>query len=247
MAKLNLNDLDGLVSGFEAVLENGSEEDVQQFLVSNDILLDGFSEYGGVVKLSKVKLGAEHVTDFVLLHAVPKHSNFRRPGVTFVEIERPNCPLFTKSGDPAAALTHAIRQTQDWSMWVQANRDYASKTLQQSLQTLVKNQPDYAKSRRSVVFDDGDLEEAVSCMARVGFGERYLIIAGRRRSLSMLDRLRLERLNEDSRHTSIVTYDDLLDRFLRRLRWARQFDQAPNPADRADENRKKRGSRRSSA
>ncbi|MES1242112.1 MAG: Shedu anti-phage system protein SduA domain-containing protein [Acidobacteriota bacterium] len=224
MTKLNLGGLDGLVSDFEAVLKNGSEEDVQQFLIANDILLDGFSEYGGVIKLSKVKLGAEHVTDFVLLHAVPKYSNSRRPGITLVEIERPDCPLFTKSGDPAAALTHAIRQTQDWSMWIQANRDYASKTIQQSLEKLVKKQQVNAMGRLSAVFDNGEVEEAADCMARVGFGERYLIIAGRRHSLSMLDRLRLERLNEESRQTSIVTYDDLLDRFLRRVRWARQFE-----------------------
>lgn len=44
---------------------------------------------------------------------------------TLVEIERATHHLFTKNGDPSAALTHALRQIIDWRQWVEDNLSYA--------------------------------------------------------------------------------------------------------------------------
>ena len=35
--------------------------------------------------------------------------------------------MFTKKGNPTKALTHAIRQIQDWRAWLKRNYDYASR------------------------------------------------------------------------------------------------------------------------
>jgi hypothetical protein len=44
-----------------------------------------------------------------------------------VEIESPKAKMFTKAGDPSATLNHAIRQVQDWRVWLKRNQDYASR------------------------------------------------------------------------------------------------------------------------
>jgi hypothetical protein len=44
---------------------------------------------------------------------------------TLVEIERTTHNIFTKNGDPTAALTHALRQIIDWRQWVEDNLSYA--------------------------------------------------------------------------------------------------------------------------
>ncbi len=68
------------------------------------------------------KLGLQYVTDFLI---ADRHS----AGYiwTAVELESPKAIMFTKSGDPSARLTHAIRQITDWRIWLERNRDYAAR------------------------------------------------------------------------------------------------------------------------
>jgi antiviral defense system Shedu protein SduA len=49
-----------------------------------------------------------------------------------VELERPQAKIFTAKGDPSAALTHALRQIDDWRDWLSRSRDYASRPREQS-------------------------------------------------------------------------------------------------------------------
>jgi hypothetical protein len=44
-----------------------------------------------------------------------------------VELESPLAKMFTKSGNPSAPLTHAIKQIQDWRMWLAVNQNYAAR------------------------------------------------------------------------------------------------------------------------
>jgi hypothetical protein len=46
---------------------------------------------------------------------------------------------------------------------------------------------------------------------------RYLVIAGRRASMTIDDRLRLSQMNNDLQDIKIVTYDVLIDRIFRQL------------------------------
>jgi hypothetical protein len=80
------------VRGLEQLLGTSpSEEDLQKYLNEHPILLC----HDAIEVNPKVKLGSEHVTDYVV----------RRGGTDYilVEIEPSEHPLFTKSGDPTRA------------------------------------------------------------------------------------------------------------------------------------------------
>ena len=40
--------------------------------------------------------------------------------------------MFNKNGDQSAALTHALRQVDDWREWLSQNRDYAARPRERS-------------------------------------------------------------------------------------------------------------------
>ena len=99
------------------------EEDIQQFLQMNpQLLIQHLGGGHGRWVLPKQKLGAEHVTDFVIAE---KHSfGFEWQAV---ELESPLRPMFNKNGDPSQYLNHAIRQVTDWRAWLKSNQAYASR------------------------------------------------------------------------------------------------------------------------
>lgn len=98
-----------------------SEEEIHQFLVRYPVFLPLWFPYQNTI-FSKMPLGNQHITDF-------SFARMDSPGVTwhFVEIEKPQDPLFTQSGDPTTKLTHAIRQLHDWETWFINNRDYVQR------------------------------------------------------------------------------------------------------------------------
>lgn len=99
------------------------EEDIQQFLQANPkFLIQHLGGGHGRWVIPKQKLGAEHVTDFLIAE---KHS-FGQEWQA-VELESPLKPMFNKNGDPSQHLSHAIRQIQDWRSWLSHNQNYASR------------------------------------------------------------------------------------------------------------------------
>lgn len=99
------------------------EHDLQEFLQNNPILLIQHLGGGqGRWVISKPRLGAEHVTDFLIGERHSAGFDWQA-----VELENPNAPMFTKRGDPSKQLTHAIRQILDWRAWLQRNQNYASR------------------------------------------------------------------------------------------------------------------------
>lgn len=98
------------------------EEDVQQFLQKEPMLLIQHLGGGhGRYVIPKQRLGSQYVTDFVIGE---RHSG----GMEWqaVELESPKATMFTKKGDPTAALNHAIRQIHDWRAWLTRNQPYAA-------------------------------------------------------------------------------------------------------------------------
>jgi hypothetical protein len=189
---------------------HGTEEDIHKFLWSNAFLLDLF--YEGGYMLSKWPLGNKHISDFVVF-GYRNWTNDVGIHATLIEIEKPSRKLFTKAGDPASVLTHALRQLQDWKAWHARNSDYFSRTVQSFLS------PDLAtagriKSTRSLTgfYTDlllGLMDQHVSCS--------FKIIAGRRADLTLADRIRLDEMNNSLNGISIMTYDALLEGWMRRL------------------------------
>lgn len=110
--------LECTVKRFRELLNtNPDEASVHKFLKDNIALLSFSAEEVS----SKISLGNEHVTDFVI--------QSRDCEYILVEIEAPTHKLFTRNGNPTAALTHAIRQTSDWRDWIAENTDYARRSM----------------------------------------------------------------------------------------------------------------------
>ncbi len=72
------------------------------------------------------RLGSQHVPDFVIGDADSSGRHW-----VAVELEGPQRPLFNRSGDPSRYLWHAIRQIVDWRVWLDMNRDYATRPPEQ--------------------------------------------------------------------------------------------------------------------
>jgi hypothetical protein len=113
MEPKRIKELEKLLSSFESVLNSSKEQDIHIFLDKNHDLLK-FNTYGGFVS-SKFKLADKYIPDFVTIEHMIQALN---TPITFIEIERANKKLFTKSGDPTSFLTHAVRQVQDWKAWI---------------------------------------------------------------------------------------------------------------------------------
>jgi hypothetical protein len=121
------------------VLDSAHERHVQRVVEEYPRLLTQHlcTQMGWVVP--QKRLGSEHVTDFLIAEQLS-------PGIYWqaVELESPKSPLFTKSGDPSRQLTHAIRQIQDWRIWIASNQAYASRSRKDNglgLQEISPNLP----------------------------------------------------------------------------------------------------------
>lgn len=109
------------VAEFEALLESAArEEEAHQFLKANPAVL-GLTSV--IDPISKLPLGSDFVTDFVL-DEIPY-------GFVLVEIEKATTRLFKKTSPPERTqeLNHAIEQVEHWRAWVGRNHAYIAAKL----------------------------------------------------------------------------------------------------------------------
>lgn len=187
-----------LAQEFEAVLNRHREEEIHTFLAAHPMLLPSAS-----LPLSKFRLGGSYVVDFLLLSR-NYWSNSPSPLLTLVELERADGALFTRAGDPTSFLTHALRQVQDWKLWVSDNRASLNTALHRRVDAIA-------------LPADRDERETFRFLARglpYGFGERYFVTAGRRAKMTITERLRLSQMNSALHPIQVITYDVLLERLL---------------------------------
>ena len=113
----------GNLATYEAALAAAKDEPaMQRFLEANPFLLvQHLAGPGGAWVIPQKQLGSEHVTDFLIAEKAVG-------GLTWyaVELERPQAKVFNAKGDQSAALTHALRQIDDWRHWLSHNRDSGS-------------------------------------------------------------------------------------------------------------------------
>ena len=96
------------------------EEELQIFLRNHpEFIYPDFIEC-----YPKLPLGAEYATDYVLL--VQGHQG---PAYVFVEIERPDKPLFTDAGHFSHQFTQAKNQLLQWDNWITTNHAYLADKL----------------------------------------------------------------------------------------------------------------------
>lgn len=117
-----------LAETFKELLDSGAgEEALHVFLKQHPAALMRWCGVSGSPSrlISKASLHS-HVTDFAV--GEWRHTTSRWQW-TLVELERPEFRMFTKAGDPAHELSHALRQIADWRAWIQANMHFARTLL----------------------------------------------------------------------------------------------------------------------
>ncbi len=187
---------------FEMVLGSSDEQVVHSFLETHPELF-GFLRDRGIIK-SKFRLADAFIPDFISFGSGPSYNDIR-PHISFIEIERSTMPLFTKAGDPASGLTHAIRQVQNWKHWITNNRMY----FQQILANILAEE--MRKIRKNWLIDQQFRGLQGDYGLPGGFKDRYIVIAGRRNTMTVPDRILLAQMNDDLHGIQIITYDVLLD------------------------------------
>lgn len=78
----------------------------------------------GTYVIPQKRLGAEYVTDFLVLGV-----NSLGPQWVAVELEAPRHELLTKAGDLRSSVLHAMTQINDWRDWLTTNVAYAQTEL----------------------------------------------------------------------------------------------------------------------
>jgi len=79
------------------------EQPVQEFIEKHPIML---AKYSATRLFIKPNIIGKFQSDFAILDS--------RKHLLFIEIEKPNLPIFTKKGYPTSNLQHAINQVNDW-------------------------------------------------------------------------------------------------------------------------------------
>lgn len=105
---------------FEKLLDDKTkEEELQVFLKNHSFILHPSAE-----SIPKKKLGEDFVTDFVLVA-----TTMQGPTYILVELERASHPLLTKELTLSSPVSHAIKQTRDWDVWLEKNKAYLQSKL----------------------------------------------------------------------------------------------------------------------
>jgi hypothetical protein len=107
-----------IVLNWKELLSNKhlKEEAYHQFLAEHAGIFFG-SPGGCYTCASKVDLGSDHQTDFVVPHDEGSYGFIYE----FIEIESPHSPAFTSKGAPSQRLVNAIQQVTNWRDWLAAN------------------------------------------------------------------------------------------------------------------------------
>ena len=105
---------------FEKLLNDATkDEELQVFLKSHSFILHPSAEC-----IPKKKLGEDFVTDFVLVA-----TTMQGPSYILVELERASHPLLTRDLTFSSPVSHAIKQTRDWDVWLEKNKAYIQNKL----------------------------------------------------------------------------------------------------------------------
>ena len=112
-----LSDYDTTVSNYEKIINDPKVEEpkIQKFFEDNPLLLDR-----KITKLySQKSFGGEKFPDFFTIMHDGTH--------ILVEIEKPQCSLYTKKGNPSSDFSHAEEQVREYLAWAKENMEFLRK------------------------------------------------------------------------------------------------------------------------
>ena len=126
------------VTSLQTLLDsNPKESEAHSFLETNPkFLVQVLGTGHGRYQLSKPRLGAEYIPDFLLA----QNSSIGMEWFA-VEIKSPRVKADRRDGDPSQYLNHAIGQIRDWRNWFMENLDYARRPKEQNGLSLIGIDP----------------------------------------------------------------------------------------------------------
>lgn len=109
------------------------EQSYQTFLSTHPAIF--LAPYDCYLVISKLKLGSEYETDFVVV--TEGYSN--GTNYSIIEIESPHTKLFTSSGVPTSKFNSALQQIRDWKRYLQDNRTFTKNYLPSTSTRLIRD------------------------------------------------------------------------------------------------------------
>jgi hypothetical protein len=189
-----------LESELREVLEEARDErDVHPTLRAHQLLLiNAFNPSWNFYQcFPEFRLGADFVSDYLIISADSGAWN-----AIFLEFESPQARIFTKRGTPSHQAAVGLRQLDDWERWLSQNaplfRERISKLLERDKVPAQCSPADVHTLAHTELRDP-----------RTVIHNEFILVIGRRRSLSQLDQERRGQFR--SRHREIATYDRLID------------------------------------
>jgi hypothetical protein len=185
------------------------EEILQSFLEHNPGFLTGITgtiDNTDLAVLYKPRIGSRYIADFCVLQSFQGGSV-----ANLIEIETSHEPIYTKNGKPARRLSDALKQVEDWRLWIDQNQVHFAKELINSAKALSPFGDHVPNGRGFRTKDAAELEWNWKSFG--GFDQPYFsytILAGRWSKLENENKARIiARNRQGERDVSIYTYEQL--------------------------------------
>jgi Domain of unknown function (DUF4263) len=186
-----------------------AEEELQKFLEKHPGFLTGITgniDNTDLAVIFKPRIGPRYVADFCVLQA------FQGGSVAhLVEIETSHEVIFTKSGKPSKRLADALKQVEDWKIYIEPHRVHFAKELVRMALSLPKLGDNFENGRGVRTKDASDLESHWQTFG--GFDLpffSYTVVIGRWSRLSADDKKRVIMRNRNQDTTvKLYTYEQV--------------------------------------
>lgn len=152
-----------------------------------------------IALIPEFRCGNQYRSDFLLVNAM---SGAIR--ATFIELEPPGARLYTRNGTESKELKRALRQVKDWHAWADQHPHELREQIVRELESLPSTDPRVPKHRRDFLHEQ--LQES-----RVALLDEYVVVIGRRDSLSVEDNRRRSYETRWAGRVEIATFDRLLE------------------------------------
>jgi hypothetical protein len=211
----------------ELLAQAPREEALQKFLERNPGFLTslvGTPDNSDLAVIFKPPVGTQYRADFCVLSASQGGA-----AAYLMEIESSHENLFNKAGTPSQRLAYALKQVEDWKIWINRNPVHYAKELVRHAQTLPLFDPAVPSDRGYRLVEPERVEQLWSAFG--GFDEpyySYTTLIGRWSQMNKDDKTRLIVRNRDSQQNAkTFTYEQLarLGNFrLEREEWSNELD-----------------------
>ena len=183
-----------------ALVKARNERELQPFLKQYPLLIRNALNvwaWNYVDVLPEFRFGSDFRADFLILSADSGSWH-----ATLVELKSHRSRLFTKQGLPSRSLNTALRQLDDWELWLRRYENLFRASLSK-----------HFESKKVIAFcspaDRHRMAETEITDPRTRLDLKYRILMGRRNELDIEDQERRGLLSAKGR--DIVTYDRLID------------------------------------